>query len=94
MDDRGIIPTSRGIAHLITRGIVATMGGINPIPGSITPTTRCIIPMTMTSIIFLMAAVVVPMPADFQENLVQVIWQGVRSMFSHGSGWMVCRYIT
>jgi hypothetical protein len=57
MDGRGIIPTSGGIVHLTTGGIVAMMGGINPTPGSIIPMTCCIIPMT--GIIVLMAAVFV-----------------------------------
>ena len=60
MDDRGIIPTSGGIAHLTTGGIVAMMGGINPTLGSITPMTCCIIPITCI-IVLLMAAVIVPM---------------------------------
>jgi hypothetical protein len=45
MDDRGIIPTSGGIAHPTTGSIIAMMGGINPIPGSTTPMTCCIIPI-------------------------------------------------
>jgi hypothetical protein len=35
MDDRGIIPTSGGIAHPTTGGIVAMMGSINPMLDSI-----------------------------------------------------------
>ena len=34
MDDRGIIPTSGGIAHPTIGGIVTMMGGINLTPGS------------------------------------------------------------
>ncbi len=61
MDDRGIIPTSGGIAHLTTGGIVTTMGGINPTLGSITPMTCCIIPITGNIVLLLMEAVIVPM---------------------------------
>jgi hypothetical protein len=46
MDDRGIIPTSGGIAHSTSGGIVAMMGGINSTLDSITPMTSCIIPIT------------------------------------------------
>jgi hypothetical protein len=60
MDDRGIIPTSGGVAHPTTGGIVSMMGGINSMPGSITPMTCCIIPITGI-IVLLMAAVIVPM---------------------------------
>ncbi len=61
MDDRGIIPTSGGIAQPTTGGIVTMMGGINPTPGSITPMTCCIIPITGNIVLLLMAAVIVPM---------------------------------
>jgi hypothetical protein len=61
MDDRGIIPTSGGVAHPTTRGIVAMMGSINPTPGRITPMTCCIIPITGNIVLLLMVAVIVPM---------------------------------
>ena len=60
MDDRGIIPSLRGIDHSTPGGIVAIMGGINPTPGSITPMTCFIIPITGI-IVLLMATVIVPM---------------------------------
>jgi hypothetical protein len=62
MDDRGIIPTSGGVVHPTTGGIVATMGDITT-PGSIIPMTCCIIPMT--GIIVLMVAVIVPMTGSW-----------------------------
>ena len=61
MDDRGIIPTSGGVAHPTTGGIVTMMGGINPTPGRITPMTCCIIPITGKIFLLLMVAVIVPM---------------------------------
>ena len=61
MDNRGIIPTSGGIAHPAIGGIVTMMGGINPTPGSIIPMTCCIIPITGNIVVLLMAAVIVPM---------------------------------
>jgi hypothetical protein len=60
MDDRGIIPTSGGIAHPTMGGIVAMMGGINPTLSSITPMTCCIIPITCI-IVWLMVADIVSM---------------------------------
>ena len=60
IDDRGIIPTSGGIDHPTPGGIVATMGGINQMPGSITTITCCIIPITGI-IVVLMAAIIAPM---------------------------------
>ena len=68
MDYRGIIPTSEGIAHPPTGGIVTMMGGINPMPGNITPITCCIIPITGNIVLLLMAAVIVPMTGSRAPN--------------------------